>query len=198
MNKKWRSNHHAVFFAGAWDVGDLWFPLQIRSLWWRRGLHNSMKLWATPCRATQDGWVIGKSSNKTWSTRGGNINHSSNLAARTPCSVWKVQKIWHQKMSHPSSEGVQYATGEEQRAITNNSRKNEVAAPKWKWPQLWMCLVVTVRCYKEHYCTGTWKVRCMNEGKLDKNLSKLWKTDSEGQRSLVWGSPPGHKESDMT
>jgi len=30
----------------------------------------------------------------------------------------------------PRSEGVQYATGEEWRAITNNSRKNEVAGPK--------------------------------------------------------------------
>ena len=28
------------------------------------------------------------------------------------------------------SEGVQYATGEEQRVITNNSRKNEVTGPK--------------------------------------------------------------------
>ena len=30
------------------------------------------------------------------------------------------------------SEGAQYATGEEQRAITNRSRKNEVAGPKRK------------------------------------------------------------------
>ena len=29
-------------------------------------------------------------------------------------------------------EGVQYATGEEQRAITNSSRKNEAAGPKQK------------------------------------------------------------------
>ena len=31
-------------------------------------------------------------------------------------------------------EGVQYATGEEQRAITTNSRKNEAAGPKQKQP----------------------------------------------------------------
>ena len=31
------------------------------------------------------------------------------------------------------SEDVQCATGLEQRAITNSSRKNEVAGPKWKW-----------------------------------------------------------------
>ena len=30
------------------------------------------------------------------------------------------------------SEDVQCATGLEQRAITNSSRKNEVAGPKWK------------------------------------------------------------------
>ena len=35
--------------------------------------------------------------------------------------------------------GVQYATGEEQRAITNSSRKNEEAGPKWK-----RCSVVDV------------------------------------------------------
>ena len=32
----------------------------------------------------------------------------------------------------PRLEGVQYATGEEQRAVTNSSRKNEVAGPKQK------------------------------------------------------------------
>ena len=39
----------------------------------------------------------------------------------------------------PRSEGVQYATGEEWRAITNSSRKKEVAGPKWK-----RCTVVDV------------------------------------------------------
>ena len=32
----------------------------------------------------------------------------------------------------PRSEGVQCAAGEEQRAITNSSRKNEAAELKWK------------------------------------------------------------------
>ena len=51
----------------------------------------------------------------------------------------------------------------------NNSRKNEVAGPKWKRHS-----VVTmsgseskVQCYKEQYCIGTWNVRSMNQGKLD-------------------------------
>ena len=37
--------------------------------------------------------------------------------------------------------------------------------------QLWVCLevrcVVEVRCCKEQYCIGTWKVRPMNQGKLE-------------------------------
>ena len=65
-------------------------------------------------------------------------------------------------------EGVQYATGEEQRAITNSSRKNEVAGQKWKQQSV---LDVSggeneVRYCKE-YCIGTWNVRSMNQGKLD-------------------------------
>ena len=34
----------------------------------------------------------------------------------------------------PSSEGVQYATGEEQTATANSSRENEAAGPKQKRP----------------------------------------------------------------
>ena len=37
------------------------------------------------------------------------------------------------------SEGVQYAIGEEQRAIANRSGKNEVAGPNWK-----LCSVMDV------------------------------------------------------
>ena len=43
------------------------FPLS-----WLRGLHNPMKLWAMPCRATQDRQVIADSSDKMWSTGEGN------------------------------------------------------------------------------------------------------------------------------
>ena len=57
--------------------------------------------------------------------------------------------------------------GEELRAITNSSRKNEVAGTKQKWhsvvvvsggeSKVWFC--------KEKYCIGTWNVRSMNQGK---------------------------------
>ena len=47
-------------------------PSRITTLSWRRGLHNSMKLWAMMSRATQNGWVTAQSSDKMWSTGGGN------------------------------------------------------------------------------------------------------------------------------
>ena len=54
--------------------------------------------------------------------------------------------VWHDtRRQAPRSEGLQYATGEEPRAITNNSRKNEAASPKGNDTQLWMCLVVKVK-----------------------------------------------------
>ena len=50
-----------------------------------------MKIWAMPCRVTQDDWVIVKSSAK-WGLVGEQIaNHSSILAARTP---WTVSEAW--------------------------------------------------------------------------------------------------------
>ena len=39
---------------------------------WQKDLWNSMKLWAMPCKATQDRRVIMKSPDKLWPTRGGN------------------------------------------------------------------------------------------------------------------------------
>ena len=66
-------------------------------------------------------------------------------------------------MSPPPSEDIQYAIGEEQKAITNISRKNEAAGPKWK-----QCSVVDmsgseskVQCCKEKHCIGIWNVRSM-------------------------------------
>ena len=66
----------------------------------------------------------------------------------------------------PRLIGAQYATGEEWR---NNSRKNEETGSKQKQ---WPVVDVTgdgskVRCCKEQYCTGTWNVRSMSQGKLE-------------------------------
>ena len=42
------------------------------------------------------------------------------------------------------SEGVQYTTGKEQRAVTNSSSKNKAAGPRRNNAQWWMHLVVKV------------------------------------------------------
>ena len=44
----------------------------------------------------------------------------------------KRQKDITPENKPPRLEGVQYATREEQRVITNSSKKNETAGPKWK------------------------------------------------------------------
>ena len=76
---------------------------------------------------------------------------------------------WKNEFHRP--EGVQYATRGNQRTTTISccSRKNEVAGPKWK---RYSVVDVSgneskIRCCKEQYCIETWKVRSMNQGKLD-------------------------------
>ena len=49
-----------------------------------------------------------------------------------PMNCMKRQKDMTLEDEPPRLEGIQYATGEEQRATANSSRKNEAAGPKWK------------------------------------------------------------------
>ena len=70
------------------------------------------------------------------------------------------------KEALPTSVGAPYATGDQWR---NNSRKNEGMEPKQKqYPVVDMTGDRSkVWCGKEQYCTGTWDVRSMNQGKLE-------------------------------
>ena len=61
------------------------------------------------------------------------MTNYSSCCLKNPTNSIKRQKDMTPKDELPRLEGVQYATGEEQRAITDSSRKNEVAGPKWKW-----------------------------------------------------------------
>ena len=65
----------------------------------------------------------------------------------------------------PRSVGAQYATGKEWRS---NSKKNEETEPKQKQhPAVDVPGDESkVQCCKEQYCTGTWNIRSMNQGKL--------------------------------
>ena len=107
-----------------------------------------------------------------WCAGGRNGKPLQYSCLENPTNSMKRQKDITLEVKSPRSEGIQYTTGEEWRAITNSSRKKEVAGPKQK-----RCPVVDVSggeskvwCYKEHLnldYIGTWNVRSMNQGKLD-------------------------------
>ena len=82
-----------------------------------------------PCRATQDGWVMVESSDKTWSTGKGNGKPLQYSCSENPMNSMKRQKDRTLKDELPRSVGPQYATEDEWR---NNSRKNEETEPKQK------------------------------------------------------------------
>ena len=127
-------------------------------------LSNSVKLWVILYRATQDKWVMVERSDRMWSTGEGNGKPLHYSCLENPMNSMKRQKDRTLKDELPRSVGTQYATGDHWR---NNSRKNEEMEPKQK-----QCPVVKVTgdgskvwCCKDQYCTGTWNVRSMNQGK---------------------------------
>ena len=149
-----------------------------------------MKLWAMPCRATQDGWssihprwmVIMESSDKTWSTGEGN-DKPLQYCLEKPMSNMKRQKDRTLKDELPRWVGAQFATGDHWR---NNSRKNEeqkqhpVVDVTGDGSKVWYC--------KEQYCIGAWNVMSMNQGKLEvvKQEIAIVNIDILGVSELKW------------
>jgi len=93
-------------------------------------------------------------------------NHFSIFCLENPMNSMKRQKDRTLKDELPRLVGAQNATGEQWR---NNSRKDEEAKQKKKQ---YPVVDVTgdgskVHCCKEQYCTETWIVRSMNQGKLE-------------------------------
>ena len=82
-----------------------------------------------PCRVTQDGRVIVKSSEKTWSTGEVNGKPLQYSCLENPMNSMKRQKDRTLKDELPRLVGAQYATGDQWR---NNSRKNEETETKQK------------------------------------------------------------------
>ena len=64
------------------------------------------------CRATQDGRVMVKSSDKTWSTGEGNGKLLQYSCLENPMNSMKRQKGMILKDELPRFVGAQYATGE--------------------------------------------------------------------------------------
>jgi len=96
-----------------------------------------------PYRATQDGWVMVQSSDKTWPTGEGNGKPLQYSCFENPKNSMKMQKDRTLKDEIPRSEGAQYITGEEWR---NNSIPERMK--RWSLDennaQLWMWLVMEV------------------------------------------------------
>ena len=79
--------------------------------------------------ATQNGWVMVESSDKTWSIGEEKDKPLQYSYLENPMNSIKRPKGMTLKDECPRSAGAQYATGEEWR---NNSRKNEEMEPKQK------------------------------------------------------------------
>ena len=71
-----------------------------------------------PCGATQDGWVIVESSDKTWSTGEGNGKPLQYSCLENPMNSMKKQKDRTLKDELSKSVGIEFATREDWR---NNS-----------------------------------------------------------------------------
>ena len=107
-----------------------------------------------------------ESSDKTWSTGEGDGKPLQYSCLENPMKSMKRQKDRTLKDELPRSVGAQYATEDQWRA---KSRKNEEVEPKQKQHPV---VDVTgngskVQCCKKQYCTGTWNVKSMNQGKLE-------------------------------
>ena len=132
----------------------MWFYLEKQSLYpswimglsWQRGLHNSMKLWAKSCRATQDRWAIVKSSNKTWFTGGGNgkslksschENHMKSMKKQqkdmTPEDDPPGQKVSNMLLGKSGGQLLIVPEGMKRQGHSGND------------VQLWVCLMVKVK-----------------------------------------------------
>ena len=85
-------------------------------------MSDSMKLWAMPCRATQDRRVMVESSDKTRSTGEENGKPIQYSCLENPMNSMKRQKDRTMRDELSRLVGVQYAIGDQWR---NNSRKKE-------------------------------------------------------------------------
>ena len=75
-----------------------------------------------PCRPTHDRQVIVKSSDKIWSTGEGNGNPLQYSCLKNPMDSMKRQKDMIPEDESSRLEGLQYATGEEWRAIAERMK----------------------------------------------------------------------------
>ena len=105
-------------------------------------LCNSVKLWAIPCRATQDRLVMAKSSDKTWSAEEGNGKPLQHSCLETPMNSMKRRKDKTLKDELPRLVGANMLL-EKSREITPERMKGWSQSKNKT--QLWMWLVMEVK-----------------------------------------------------
>ena len=120
-------------------------PSWITALLWQRGFCNSMKLWARPLRATQDGLVTVEGSDKMWSTRGGNSSPLQHSCHGNTVTAWKGKKIRHWNMSPPGPKVSNMLLGKSRGQLLIAPERMKQLGQSGTDAQLWMCLVVKVK-----------------------------------------------------
>ena len=109
---------------------------------WTTALSNSKKLWAMPCRATQDRWVMLESSDKMWSSGEGNGKLLECCCFENPMNGLKRQKDRTLKDELHRLVGAHCAT-EISGEITPERVKRRSQSKNIH--QLWMWLVIKAR-----------------------------------------------------
>ena len=86
-----------------------------------------------------------ESSDKMWSTGEGNGKPLQYSCLENPMNSMKRQKAMTLENKPPRLEGVQYATGEEQRQLLRAPERMKWLGQSGKSSQVWMCLVGKVK-----------------------------------------------------
>ena len=118
-------------------------PSRITALLWRRGLENSMTLCAKLCRATQGRWVTVESSDKTWSTGGGDGKPLQYTCHEDPMNWMKRQR----EMNPPGQKISNMPLGKSRGRLLTAPERMRRLGQSGKNAQLWMCLVMKVKSH---------------------------------------------------
>ena len=157
------------FLGSTWSTNVQW------NFYFRSQYNQGLSLWNATFPQITDFYVCRENdlgvTDRMWSTGEGNGKPLQYSCLENLMNSIKRQKYRTLKDKLSRLVGAQYATGDQWR---NNSRKNEETEPKWK-----QCPGVDVTgdgskvwCCKEQYCIGTWKVRSMNQGKLEVEMAR--------------------------
>ena len=126
---------------------------------------TSVKLSAMPCRSTQDGQVMGESSDKMWSIGEGNGKPLQYSCLENPINSMKRQKDIILKDEFPRSVGANMLLEKSGEIIPERMKRQSQSKNN---AQLWMLMDESkVQCCKDKYCIGTWNIRSMNQGELN-------------------------------